>query len=214
MHTHAKERKQEKKESMLIICTVLMQVLSVQQIYKICTQYWDDKYNTESVSEEVRSTYVHDDRWRICVRWLCWIKLTCWLDIGPWWDEKSGERGNWPEQFIRQYIFAKWGNKVFLNFSKFELEHERNITHCRMLLILNYLSWHKQYASITGGNCQLYGCQGISECESTTGTPWQCRIPVLEKLRMRGGIYVSPSDRLRYKIQIDRNAGVRCCKFR
>ncbi|RCV10465.1 hypothetical protein SETIT_2G114600v2 [Setaria italica] len=28
-------------------------VLSVQQLYKICTQYWDDKYNTESVSEEV-----------------------------------------------------------------------------------------------------------------------------------------------------------------
>jgi len=25
----------------------------VQQLYKICTQYWDDKYNTESVSEEV-----------------------------------------------------------------------------------------------------------------------------------------------------------------
>ena len=31
----------------------VMQVLSVQQLYKICTQYWDDKYNTESVSEEV-----------------------------------------------------------------------------------------------------------------------------------------------------------------
>ncbi|KAJ1292593.1 hypothetical protein BS78_01G001600 [Paspalum vaginatum] len=30
----------------------LCPVLSVQQIYKICTQYWDDKYNTESVSEE------------------------------------------------------------------------------------------------------------------------------------------------------------------
>lgn len=27
--------------------------LSVQQLYKISTQYWDDKYNTESVSEEV-----------------------------------------------------------------------------------------------------------------------------------------------------------------
>ncbi|KAK3148684.1 hypothetical protein QOZ80_3AG0207370 [Eleusine coracana subsp. coracana] len=31
----------------------LCPVLSVQQIYKICTEYWDDKYNTESVSEEV-----------------------------------------------------------------------------------------------------------------------------------------------------------------
>ncbi|KAF0917976.1 hypothetical protein E2562_021677 [Oryza meyeriana var. granulata] len=31
------------------LCTAL----SVQQLYKICTQYWDDKYNTESVSEEV-----------------------------------------------------------------------------------------------------------------------------------------------------------------
>ena len=41
------------RETVLLICTVMMQVLSVQQIYKICTQYWDDKYNTESVSEEV-----------------------------------------------------------------------------------------------------------------------------------------------------------------
>ncbi|CAL5065850.1 unnamed protein product [Urochloa decumbens] len=31
----------------------LCPVLSVQQLYKICTQYWDDKYNSESVSEEV-----------------------------------------------------------------------------------------------------------------------------------------------------------------
>jgi myosin-5 len=67
MH-NTQRKKEEKNESMLIICTALMQVLSVQQIYKICTQYWDDKYNTESVSEEVRSTYVHDDRWKICVR--------------------------------------------------------------------------------------------------------------------------------------------------
>uniref|UniRef100_A0ACD5YBY9 Uncharacterized protein n=1 Tax=Avena sativa TaxID=4498 RepID=A0ACD5YBY9_AVESA len=31
----------------------LCPVLSVQQLYRISTQYWDDKYNTESVSEEV-----------------------------------------------------------------------------------------------------------------------------------------------------------------
>jgi hypothetical protein len=39
--------------SRLYIYYGIMQVLSVQQLYKICTQYWDDKYNTESVSEEV-----------------------------------------------------------------------------------------------------------------------------------------------------------------
>lgn len=37
----------------IAFCCGNMQVLSVQQLYKICTQYWDDKYNTESVSEEV-----------------------------------------------------------------------------------------------------------------------------------------------------------------
>ncbi|GJW93030.1 ty3-gypsy retrotransposon protein [Tanacetum coccineum] len=31
-------------------------VLSVQQLYRICTLYWDDKYNMESVSEEVMSS--------------------------------------------------------------------------------------------------------------------------------------------------------------
>uniref|UniRef100_A0A452YL63 Myosin motor domain-containing protein n=1 Tax=Aegilops tauschii subsp. strangulata TaxID=200361 RepID=A0A452YL63_AEGTS len=35
----------------------LCPVLSVQQLYKICTQYWDDKYNTESVSEELFTPY-------------------------------------------------------------------------------------------------------------------------------------------------------------
>ncbi|KAJ3691579.1 hypothetical protein LUZ61_020743 [Rhynchospora tenuis] len=31
----------------------LCPILSVQQLYRICTQYWDDKYNTQSVSSNV-----------------------------------------------------------------------------------------------------------------------------------------------------------------
>ncbi|PWA44479.1 myosin-6 [Artemisia annua] len=31
----------------------LCPVLSVQQLYRICTLYWDDNYNTKSVSQEV-----------------------------------------------------------------------------------------------------------------------------------------------------------------
>ncbi|KAG0453292.1 hypothetical protein HPP92_025956 [Vanilla planifolia] len=34
----------------------LCPVLSVQQLYRICTQYWDDKYNTQSVSSSVLSS--------------------------------------------------------------------------------------------------------------------------------------------------------------
>ncbi|XP_017698241.2 myosin-8-like [Phoenix dactylifera] len=33
----------------------LCPILSVQQLYRICTQYWDDKYNTQSVSSTVLS---------------------------------------------------------------------------------------------------------------------------------------------------------------
>lgn len=33
----------------------LCPVLSIQQLYRISTMYWDDKYNTETVSSEVRS---------------------------------------------------------------------------------------------------------------------------------------------------------------
>ncbi|KAJ3678582.1 hypothetical protein LUZ60_002385 [Juncus effusus] len=33
----------------------LCPALSVQQLYRICTQYWDDKYNTQSVSSNVLS---------------------------------------------------------------------------------------------------------------------------------------------------------------
>lgn len=31
----------------------LCPVLSIQQLYRISTMYWDDKYNTETVSSEV-----------------------------------------------------------------------------------------------------------------------------------------------------------------
>ncbi|XP_020079685.1 myosin-6-like isoform X1 [Ananas comosus] len=34
----------------------LCPILSVQQLYRICTQYWDDKYNTQSVSMGVLSS--------------------------------------------------------------------------------------------------------------------------------------------------------------
>lgn len=32
----------------------LCPILSIQQLYRISTMYWDDKYNTETVSSEVR----------------------------------------------------------------------------------------------------------------------------------------------------------------
>lgn len=32
----------------------LLQVLSIQQLYRINTMYWDDKYGTHSVSTDVR----------------------------------------------------------------------------------------------------------------------------------------------------------------
>jgi len=33
--------------------TLLIQVLSIQQLYRISTMYWDDKYGTHSVSSDV-----------------------------------------------------------------------------------------------------------------------------------------------------------------
>jgi myosin-5 len=38
------------------IANDLCPVLSVQQLYRICTLYWDDSYNTRSVSQEVISS--------------------------------------------------------------------------------------------------------------------------------------------------------------
>lgn len=38
------------------IASDLCPVLSVTQLYKICTQYWDDKYNSKSVSSTVLSS--------------------------------------------------------------------------------------------------------------------------------------------------------------
>ena len=34
-------------------------MLSVQQLYRISTMYWDDRYNTETVAHEVRLFGAH-----------------------------------------------------------------------------------------------------------------------------------------------------------
>lgn len=47
---------QKRKKSLDEIQQDLCPVLSVRQIYRICTMYWDDKYGTQSVSNEVVAT--------------------------------------------------------------------------------------------------------------------------------------------------------------
>lgn len=46
---------QKHKKSLEEITNDLCPVLSVQQLYRISTMYWDDRYNTETVSHEVQS---------------------------------------------------------------------------------------------------------------------------------------------------------------
>jgi hypothetical protein len=45
---------QKHKKSLEEITNDLCPVLSVQQLYRISTMYWDDRYNTETVAHEVR----------------------------------------------------------------------------------------------------------------------------------------------------------------
>ncbi len=44
---------QKHKKSLEEITNDLCPVLSVQQLYRISTMYWDDRYGTETVSHEV-----------------------------------------------------------------------------------------------------------------------------------------------------------------
>ncbi|CAH2037137.1 unnamed protein product [Thlaspi arvense] len=46
---------QKPKKSLVEITTELCPVLSVQQLYRISTMYWDDKYGTHSVSSEAKT---------------------------------------------------------------------------------------------------------------------------------------------------------------
>ena len=46
---------QKNRKSLEEITNDLCPVLSVQQLYRISTMYWDDRYGTESVSSEVLS---------------------------------------------------------------------------------------------------------------------------------------------------------------
>ena len=43
------------KKTLEDITKDLCPILSIQQLYRISTMYWDDKYNTETVSSEVSS---------------------------------------------------------------------------------------------------------------------------------------------------------------
>lgn len=47
---------QKPKKSLKEITNDLCPVLSIQQLYRICTMYWDDKYGTQSVSSDVISS--------------------------------------------------------------------------------------------------------------------------------------------------------------
>ena len=51
---------QKHKKSLEEITNDLCPVLSVQQLYRISTMYWDDRYNTETVAHEVRSSRVYN----------------------------------------------------------------------------------------------------------------------------------------------------------
>ena len=51
---------QKHKKSLEEITNDLCPVLSVQQLYRISTMYWDDRYNTETVSHEARPPKPHD----------------------------------------------------------------------------------------------------------------------------------------------------------
>ena len=44
---------QKPKKTLNEITLELCPVLSIQQLYRISTMYWDDKYGTETVSQEV-----------------------------------------------------------------------------------------------------------------------------------------------------------------
>jgi len=49
---------QKHKKSLEEITNDLCPVLSVQQLYRISTMYWDDRYNTETVSHEASSASI------------------------------------------------------------------------------------------------------------------------------------------------------------
>jgi len=51
---------QKHKKSLEEITNDLCPVLSVQQLYRISTMYWDDRYNTETVAHEVCSCLACD----------------------------------------------------------------------------------------------------------------------------------------------------------
>lgn len=55
---------QKHKKSLEEITNDLCPVLSVQQLYRISTMYWDDRYHTETVSHEVQP--------------FCFPLLLCW----------------------------------------------------------------------------------------------------------------------------------------
>jgi len=59
----------------------LRQALTVRQIYRISTMYWDDKYGTQSVSNEV-SWIINNFNGLRCSHCFCLTKV---LGINAWW---------------------------------------------------------------------------------------------------------------------------------
>ena len=67
---------QKHKKSLEEITNDLCPVLSVQQLYRISTMYWDDRYNTETVSHEACSCCAIPSM--LCLALLCCAVL-CYI---------------------------------------------------------------------------------------------------------------------------------------
>lgn len=104
---------QKHKKSLQEIMSDLCPVLSVQQLYRISTMYWDDRYGTETVSHEVLSRMkqlmVDSSTSAASHSFLLDDDSTIPFshdDIGSMLDDKVGHRG--ADKFVADRSPGRW----------------------------------------------------------------------------------------------------------
>lgn len=104
------------KKTLEDITRDLCPVLSIQQLYRISTMYWDDKYNTETVSSEVGCQAGWSPLSRrllpVCgqplgdVRW-----HVCFCTVGPYWRNCKDSSDSWlhPSGLTTAMLYLRCG---------------------------------------------------------------------------------------------------------
>ena len=165
---------------------LLLQILSVQQLYRICTLYWDDNYNTRSVSTDVSPIR----RRKLCTRfWLLIFTSTnevdvkifrCSYHLGHFEHEDTNDWGL--ERCCQQFFSIGWQFQV-KTCLYFVLLTETCLVKVCFVLLTSTL--RMQHTLLSRRPFQFIASEGFLGCQTCDWSSWEFSLSVFARVRLK-----------------------------